>query len=86
MMNSHIDVTTRARHYGESKTSKAKSIPGAIKPLHIERPSIESIPWIPKGSAKCVTINPNARVAQNYSIVEDLAQSPCAIDEDSVTP
>ena len=24
-------------------------------------------------------INPNARAAQNYSVVEDLAQSPCAM-------
>ncbi|MCY6524812.1 hypothetical protein, partial [Actinobacillus pleuropneumoniae] len=33
----------------------------------------------PKGSAKRATINPNARAAQNYSIVEDLGQSPCAM-------
>ena len=34
---------------------------------------------MPKASTKRPTINPNARAAQNYSIVEDLAQSPCAM-------
>lgn len=79
MMSSHINVTARACDYGESKTSKAKSIPEAMRPLHIEQPSIESIPQIPKGSAKRSTINPNSRVAHNYSIIEDLAQIPCAM-------
>ncbi len=50
-----------------------------MDPLHIEQPSVESIPQMLKGSTKCVTINPNARATQNYSIVEDLAQSPCAM-------
>ena len=34
---------------------------------------------MPKASTKRTTINPNARAAQNYSVVEDLAQSPCAM-------
>jgi len=50
-----------------------------MDPLHIERLSVDSIARIPKGSAKRATINPNARAAHNYSIVEDLAQSPCAM-------
>jgi hypothetical protein len=33
----------------------------------------------PKGVLKRSTHNPNAWVAQNYSIVEDLAQAPCAM-------
>ena len=79
MMSSHIDVAMKACDYGEKKTSKANSVPKATEPLHIKRPSIESIPRILKGSAKRSTINPNARAAQNYLIVEDLAQSPCAM-------
>jgi hypothetical protein len=34
---------------------------------------------IPKGAFKKASHNPNARAAQNYSIVEDLAQTPCAM-------
>lgn len=79
MMGSHINVATRSCDYGEAETSKDKYFPGIADPLHIERPSVKSIPQIPKGSAKRATINPNARAAQNYSIVEDLAQSPCAM-------
>lgn len=79
MMGSHVNVATRSCDYGEAETSKDKSILRTMDPLHIEQPSIESIPRIQKGFSKCATINPNARAAQNYSIVEDLAQSPCAM-------
>ena len=78
MMGSNVDVATRSRDYGEAETTKDKAVPKSTD-LHIERPSLESIPRILKCSAKCATINPNARVAQNYSIIEDLAQSPCAM-------
>ena len=37
------------------------------------------LPRIPKGVLKCSRHNPNARVSQNYSIIEDLHQSPCAM-------
>ena len=78
-MVSHVNVATRSHDYGEAETSKDKSAPRTTDPLHIEWPSVENIPRIPKGSAKRVTINPNVRAAQNYSIVEDLDQSLCAM-------
>jgi hypothetical protein len=34
---------------------------------------------IPKGTFKKSSHNPNARAAQNYSVVEDLSQTPCAM-------
>ena len=34
---------------------------------------------IPKGAFNKYSHNPNARVAQNYSVVEDLSQTPCAM-------
>ena len=74
-----MDVATRSRDYGEVETSKAKGAPDATEPLHITRPTVEPIPRMPKVSTKRTTINTNARAAQNYSIVEDLAQSPCAM-------
>jgi hypothetical protein len=45
--------------------------------LQIEKP--ETPPHILKGVLKCTTHNPNARATQNYSIVENLGQTPCAI-------
>jgi len=78
MMGSNVHVATQSRDYGEAETSKEKTAPGNTN-LHIERPPVETIPRISKGSTKRVTITPNARAAQNYSIIEDLAQSPCAM-------
>ena len=37
------------------------------------------MPKIPKGVFKKTLHNPNAGAAANYSIVEDLAQTPCAM-------
>jgi hypothetical protein len=34
---------------------------------------------IPKGAFKKDSHNPNTRAAQNYSVVEDLSQTPCAM-------
>ena len=50
-------------------------------PLHIEKPSDnpEAPPRIPKGELKCSGHNPNSRAPQNYYIVEDLGQNPCAM-------
>lgn len=76
MMSSHVNVATRSLDYVEAKKPKDKSILGNMDPLHTDKLSIESIPQIPKGSAKRATINPNARAAQNYSTVEYLVQIP----------
>ena len=48
-------------------------------PLQIERLVSDSILRPPKASIRQATHNANARVAQNYSVVEDLAQAPCAM-------
>ena len=39
----------------------------------------EAAPHIPKGVLKCLGHNPNARAAQNYSIVKDLGHTPCTM-------
>ena len=39
----------------------------------------EALPHIPKGVLKHSGHNTNARSAQNYSVVEDLGQTPCAM-------
>lgn len=61
MMSSHVDVATRSHDYGEPKSSKAKVTLDVPESLHIERPVVDPIPWMSKGSTKCSTINPNAR-------------------------
>lgn len=79
MMSSHIDVTMPSHDYVESESSKAMSVSDASEPLHIDRPFVKFISQMPKGSAKCLTINPNARETQNYSIVEYMAQITCSM-------
>lgn len=71
--------STRSHDYGEPKSYKAKVVPDVRKPLHIERPVVEPIPWMLKGSAKHLMVNPNVRFTHNYSIVEYLAQIPCVM-------
>jgi hypothetical protein len=48
-------------------------------PLHIEKPSFDSILHPPKSIIQKSTFNPSSRAAQNYNIIEDLAQAPCAM-------
>ena len=57
---------------------KDKSIGETSNPLTIETPA-ETMPKIPKGVFKKTLHNPNARDASNYSMVEDLSQTPCAM-------
>ena len=47
--------------------------------LTIEKPTIDIVPWPPKGVLSKSKHNPNARETQKYSIVEDLAHAPCAM-------
>jgi hypothetical protein len=56
-------------------TKRART-PPTTGPLHIERPSLDTVLRPPKGVVKNLAFNPHARAAQNYSIVEDLAQAP----------
>jgi hypothetical protein len=48
-------------------------------PLQIKKPSFDSILCLPKRTIKKSTFNPNSRAAQNYNIVEDLAQAFCTM-------
>jgi len=74
MTSSHVDIATISHDYGELESSKAKASPNVPESLHIERPIVEPIPQMLKGSAKHSMISPSARFSQNYSIVEYLAQ------------
>jgi hypothetical protein len=48
-------------------------------PLQIEKPTFDSILRPPKSTIRKATFNPSSRATQNYNIVEDLAQAPCAM-------
>jgi hypothetical protein len=58
---------------------KGKEAENPSVPLHIKKTMGETMKRIPKGAFKKYSHNPNARAAQNYSVVEDLSQTPCAM-------
>jgi hypothetical protein len=85
-----VTLTTRAKDYTPSKekvddtppdlVSTSPLNPSTSGPLHLERPNLDTvIRPPPKGVVKKSAFNPHARAAQNYSIVEDLAQAPSAM-------
>jgi hypothetical protein len=73
-------ITTRAHDYSKpSASEKGKEAEIPSLPLQIEKTLGETMTRIPKGAFKKASHNPNARAAQNYSVVEDLSQTPCAM-------
>ena len=78
MVRSQTLLQTRNKNYEKESLEKGKSIGETSNPLMIEKPA-EIMPKIPKGVFKKTLHNPNARAATNYSIVEDLAQTPCVM-------
>jgi hypothetical protein len=80
MMKSDAFIATRAHDYTKSSASdKGKEAEIPSLPLQIEKTLGETMTRIPKGAFKRASHNPNARAAQNYSVVEDLSQTPCAM-------
>jgi hypothetical protein len=55
---------------------KGKEAINPFVPLQIEKTMGETMTHTPKGAFKKSSHNPNARAAQNYSVVEDLSQTP----------
>ena len=74
-------VVTHAKDYGLSQLDLRKKPAPPESPLRIEKtmdkPKVS--PHIPKGVLKHSRHNPNARAAQNYSVVQDLGHTPCAM-------
>jgi hypothetical protein len=75
MVKSQVNVATRSHDYNSSH-----DVPGLESPPPLEMPlqikKLEPPPYIPKGVIKHSAHNPNDRASQNYSIVEDLGQTP----------
>jgi hypothetical protein len=83
----NIALTTRAKDYSPSKEKVDDLPPSLVQPslatpptngpLHLKRLSLDTILRSPpKGIIQKLAFNPHAHAAQNYNIVEDLAQAP----------
>jgi hypothetical protein len=80
MVRGDAFISTRAHYYSKPSTSeKGKEADLPYLPLHIEKTLGETMTHIPKGAFKKSSHNPNGRAAQNYSVVEDLSQTPYAM-------
>ena len=60
-------------------SKKGKEAENQPLPLQIEKTLGKTMTRIPKGAFKKASHNPNVRAAQNYSVVEDLSQTPCVM-------
>jgi hypothetical protein len=77
MVRGDAFISTRAHDYSKLSTSeKGKEVELPSLPLQIEKMLGETMTHIPKGAFKKASHNPNARAAHNYSLVEDLSQTP----------
>ena len=83
-----MKVVTCAKDYSSSQPNPGKEPDPPGTPLHIEKPmdKPEFAPRIPKGVLKRSRHNPNAQAAQNYSVVEDLGHTLCAMSALEVLP
>jgi hypothetical protein len=80
MMNGDAYISTRAHDYNNPSTSKkGKEAEIPSLPLHIENTLGKTLTHIPKGVFKEASHNPNTRATQNYSVVDDLSQTPCVM-------
>jgi hypothetical protein len=80
MMTSYAHLQTRAHDYRLSKSvEKGKEDSNPLPTLHIENIVGETITHIHNSAFKKASHNLNARVVENYSIMEDLAQTPCVM-------
>ena len=71
-------IQTRNKNYESEVSEKGKSTAETSNPLTIEKPS-DLMLKILKGVFKKEFHNPKSRAASNYSVVEYLAQTPCAM-------
>jgi hypothetical protein len=78
MVKYHIYVATQSRDYGSTQTIPSLESPSPPEtPLQIK--TLEPPPCVLKGVIKHFSHYPNARVSQNYLIVEDTCHNgtPC---------
>jgi hypothetical protein len=77
MVRGDAFILTRGNNYSKpSASEKGKEAEIPSLPLQIEKTLGETMTHIPKGAFKKASHNPNARATHNYSVVEDLSQTP----------
>lgn len=74
MVKSDACVSTRKKYYSIPESS-LKNKEG-VNPFMIEKPVVETMPRMLKGTYNRALHNPNAIVSPNYYVVEDLTQTP----------
>jgi len=80
MLMSNLNLQSRSSDYENLESAKKdKDLLEPSNSLCIEKLMVDPLPCIPKGVLNYTSHNLNARVAQNYSIFECLAQIPCVI-------
>jgi hypothetical protein len=80
MVKDDAFISTRVHDYSKPNTSeKGKEAELPSLPLQIEKTLGETMTCIPKGVFKNDSHNPNIKATHNYSVVEDLSQTPCAL-------
>jgi hypothetical protein len=80
MLKGESHIATRGHDYRTPSTvEKGKEAKNLSVPFQIKRTMGETMTRIPKGAFKKASHNPNARATHNYSMVEDLSQTPCAM-------
>jgi hypothetical protein len=78
MMKGDAYIETRAHDYKMLETvEKGKEVVNPYVPLQIEKMMGKTMTCILKGVFNKYSHNPNARATHNYSVVEDLSQTPC---------
>jgi hypothetical protein len=80
MVRGDAFIMTRAHDYSKPRTSEKgqeADLPSLL--LQIEKTLGETMTCIPKGAFKKYSHSPNVRAAQNYFVVEDLSETPCAM-------
>jgi hypothetical protein len=80
MLKGDAHIETREHDYRMSKTDeKGKEVVNQFVHIHIDKTMGEIMTRIPKGEFKKYFHNWNMRDSQNYSVVEDLSQTPCVM-------
>jgi hypothetical protein len=79
MVDTKINIATCSQDYDSSKASTSLESPPPPPGMNLQIEKPNPSPRILKGVFKHFTHTPNSRAAQNYSIVEDLGQTPCAM-------
>jgi hypothetical protein len=79
MVDVKVNVATRSQDYSSSQANLGLESPPPPPEMNLQIEKLEPPPHIPKGVLKHSTYNPHDRATQNYSLVEDLGQTPCAM-------